>query len=552
MKPTLTATAPRCAAILRRIVHVAAATTGVIALVGTAGARALVVPIPNELPPLGVPTFTGAPASSTPAYYPAPPRDPFMAPNGHSNLHDDAYMSNTYERPGPLGNGMSVRSTTEFGPCATVVFDRSGRLLTVCVRPQGPILLMLDARTLAPLASFNLPPRQPSLKELNVFSDFGGGGYLYLDNQGRLVIPTTTRHIEVIGEDGPAPGFHLVRDYDLSALVPAKDELTSALPDWHGLIWFESFDGVVGTINPHTGAVHAVDTHEETENSFAIDPHGVYIVTTKALYRWGATADGSPKVGWRVPYPNSGIHKPGQIDAGSGTTPTLMGTRYVAIADNADPMDVVVYQRSVRIHGPREVCRQPVFSRGASDTENGLIGTAGSIIVENNYGYSSPLATELGRTTTPGLARVDINRSGHGCHVVWRSNEIAPTVVPKLSLSTGLIYAYTKPSGLLNPWYFTALSFATGRTVYKQLTGTGFGYNNTYTPITLSPNGTAYVGAFGGLIEVRDATPPPFLTAPPPKRPQPPARRHPRICGRRARFALVAHPCSRPEEREER
>jgi hypothetical protein len=31
-------------------------------------------------------------------------------------------------------------------------------------------------------------------------------------------------------------------------------------------------------------------------------------------------------VSWRVVYPNSGIHKPGQSDAGSGTTPTLMGS----------------------------------------------------------------------------------------------------------------------------------------------------------------------------------------------------------------------------------
>jgi hypothetical protein len=30
-------------------------------------------------------------------------------------------------------------------------------------------------------------------------------------------------------------------------------------------------------------------------------------------------------VTWREAYPSSGIAKPGQSDAGSGTTPTLMG-----------------------------------------------------------------------------------------------------------------------------------------------------------------------------------------------------------------------------------
>ena len=44
-------------------------------------------------------------------------------------------------------------------------------------------------------------------------------------------------------------------------------------------------------------------------------------------------------------YCNSGVVKPGQADAGSGTTPTLMHGGHVAITDNADPMNVVVYRK---------------------------------------------------------------------------------------------------------------------------------------------------------------------------------------------------------------
>jgi outer membrane protein assembly factor BamB len=177
------------------------------------------------------------------------------------------------------------------------------------------------------------------------------------------------------------------------------------------------------------------------------------------------------------------------------------------------------------------VCVQPVFAQGASDTENSLIGTGTSIIVENNYGYSGPLATEFGRSTAPGLERVDINRGGHGCHVVWRSAEIAPTVVPKLSLSTGLVYTYTKPAGASSdPWFLTALSFRTGKTVYRELAGDGLGYNNNYAPVTLGADGTAYVGVLGGLVEFRDATPPPAASAKAPavrrrRRHRPPSHR---------------------------
>jgi hypothetical protein len=89
--------------------------------------------------------------------------------------------------------------------------------------------------------------------------------------------------------------------------------------------------------------------------------------------------------------------------------------------------------------------------------------------------------------------------------VVWSSSERAPNAVPKLSLANGLVYAYTKPprSDEIDAWYLTALSFRTGRTVYKKLAGTGLGYNSNYAPVSIGPDGTAYVGALGGLILLR-------------------------------------------------
>ena len=147
-----------------------------------------------------------------------------------------------------------------------------------------------------------------------------------------------------------------------------------------------------------------------------------------------------------------------------------------------------------------------MFQQGAGATDNSLIGAGRSLIVENNYGYSGPTATTQGATTTPGLQRVDITDSGDRCKTVWRSSEIAPSVVPKLSLATGLVYTYTKPADPSgnDAWYFTAIDFRRGTTVYKRLAGTGLGFNNHYAPVTLGPDGTAYVGALGGLVLLRD------------------------------------------------
>jgi hypothetical protein len=224
------------------------------------------------------------------------------------------------------------------------------------------------------------------------------------------------------------------------------------------------------------------------------------------MYRFDAGPSGVVAT-WREPYDNIGVKKPGQTEVGSGTTPTVMGREYVAITDNADPMNVLVYRRAASVAGPRLVCKQPVFAKGASDTDQSLIATPTSIVVSNNYGYSIT-AVEQGGTTTPGIERVDLDAKG--CHRTWHSDEISPSSVNKLSLANGLVYAYTKDPQRDNSdgWYLTAIDFASGRTAFKVLAGEGLGFNNNYAPVTLGPDGTAYVGVLGGLVALRDAAPP--------------------------------------------
>jgi hypothetical protein len=473
-----------------------------------AGAAVPAQPIPEGPEAGSVPTFLGAPATPRRVDAPRVPSHPFMAANGRSNLHSDAYQTDTNTWSGPLGRNTRRLSTFQAAECASVTFDRAGRIEAVCVGLDHPRLVLLDPSTLDLLASFDLPPRVVSPSGGNPFTDFSGGGYFYLDNQDRAVISTTTRHIWVVGQStGPlGPAFALERDYDVSAAVPFGDSIISALPDWSGRIWFVSGAGVVGTVDPADGVVRSIGLGERIGNSFAVDETGgVFIVSDGGMYRFDPAPSGAPSVTWREPYANTGVKKPGQTQAGSGTTPTLMGSQYVAITDNADPMDIVVYRRQKAVT-KRLVCVQPVFEKGASDTDQSLIGANRSMVVENNYGYSGLAATEQGASTTPGLERVDINERGTGCRKVWHSDERAPSVVPKLSLASGLVYTYTKPprSDGTDVWYFTAIDFRTGQTIYKRLAGTGLGFNNNYAPVTIGPEGSAYVGALGGLVRLWD------------------------------------------------
>ncbi len=397
--------------------------------------------------------------------------------------------------------------------CASRTFLSRTRILTVCVLAGGyPVLRLLDARSLDQLAALDLPPKPPSA---NPYQDFSGGGYFYLDNKNRAALFTADHHISIVKVTGlrsTAPAFSVEHDYDLTAVIPNDDKATSLLPDWSGRIWFVTLNGVVGTLALGTGAVHTLATGEQIENSFAVDDTGgVFIVSDRALYRFDADAGGAPAVTWSEVYQNSGITKPGQVNAGSGTTPTLLGSEWVAITDNADPMNVVVYKRQRDVVGSRLVCEQPVFAAGASATENSLIGINRSLIVENNYGYTDPSVTAGGGSTAPGIERVDIDEDGSGCHLVWHSDERAPSVVPKLSLSRGLVYTYTKDPEAgpthADPWYLTAIDFETGATKGKHLAGTGAWFNNNYAPVTLGPDGSAYVGLLGGLVRSSDSVP---------------------------------------------
>jgi hypothetical protein len=453
--------------------------------------------------------FQGSPATPDPFFLPSVPQNPFMAPNGLSNLHNDAYQTDAYRWNGPLGRGTQTQSAFYAGTvltreCASITFDSHGRLVTICVGLDRPVVAIIDPKTLTPRATYPMPPRQPGAG--NPFTDFSGGGYFYLDHKDRVVAPTTTRHIFVIAET-PGPGLERRRDFDLSGRVASDDKVVSTLPDWDGRIWFASRDGVVGWVSRKTGKIHTRDLDSPIGNSFAVDERrGVYVVTDRALYRLTAKR-GQVRVVWRHGYPNDGTVKPGQTEAGSGTTPTIMGGgRYVAITDNADPIHIMVFQRRADPDGRRVICRKPVFHKGASSTDQSLIGAGRALIAENNFGYSIT-ATQNGGVTAPGLERVDVDRDGRGCHKVWHSDVRAPSVVPKVSARAGLVYTYTKPprEDDQDAWYLTALDFDTGKSVWHRLSGEGLGYNNNYAPVTLAPNGTAYVGVLGGMVKFRDA-----------------------------------------------
>jgi hypothetical protein len=529
---------------VKRASRISAAVAATLALLPAA---ALATPFPatpieNTGPTPTLPAFMGhaAVAHPLPGIPPAW-QDPFMATDPRNSVHNDAWASDNYTTlSGHLGRKPRTLTTAIGRDCITLTFDTAGRMIATCTDlTDGPGLYMIDPHTLATLAFLQLPFIPPPAGT-DPATNTTGGVYFYLDNRGRVVLAASNRHILVIAVRGTAaaPRFAQVADYDPTSCLSPGDRIPSVLPDAQGRLWFVGrYHGAVGVLDPRTGRCRSMILGEEIENSFAVGSDGIYIVSDKAMYKFRAGTKLTPKVIWRVRYRNIGVRKLGQFNAGSGTTPTLIGPlsgrrtsaapAYVAITDNADPMDVVVYRTADRVRRGqhRVVCTVPVFRKRASDTENSLIAMGHSLIVENNYGYKLqnwndiiaggvPVGGNLGLVSSPGLDRIDIAANGSGCRIAWRNSSVrAPSAVPKGDTANGLIYTYEKLKDPGRPgagvWYWTAVDYRTGKVVWRRVSGHGGLYNNHYAGIALSRDPrtgktSLYLGGVGGIMALRD------------------------------------------------
>jgi hypothetical protein len=173
------------------------------------------LPIPTQLNAQAVPVFVGNTAVPAPVAAPAIPQNPHMAPNGLSCMHNDTYMSDTYEGSGPLGKSPEVVSSYLGGICITVCIDSAGRIVTIAMGRGNTRLWLLDAATLAPLSYLDLPAKP------YVPGAFPAGSYFVLDNKDRALIPTIDRTVWVVQDKGlsSSPRLELERVYDLTSVV---------------------------------------------------------------------------------------------------------------------------------------------------------------------------------------------------------------------------------------------------------------------------------------------------------------------------------------------
>ena len=519
----------------RSLVAVVVAMAALVALIGTASAQDPTVPSG----PRTLPDYIGAPAKAHPLANSRAPQDPNLAPNPYSHAHNDTWNSDTVDIAGPLGNNPQVWSSTLLGVraypddalfnCGTMGFDSHGRPLLTCMSLREAYVVLADKDMLQGLAAYPIPVPTNRLNALGAF-------YFFVDNRDRMVIATYPNQVYILAEGGTEtnPKLEKVGGYDLSKPVPDGDNIAGVMADWQGRLWF-SIAGAgaepaqICVLNPANytdtdpGAKclqFGKDTNGSNElirNTFALTKDGAYVVSSQKMYGIAAGADDQPYVMWAEPYKTIGEVKPGQYSLGSGTSPTIVGNgKYVGITDNDEQLHVVVYRTAERL-GPNEtrvVCEVPVFKKAAGADENSLVGFDLSFLAENNYGYAFDFHSGAMKPNKPGFARVDVDPNGKGCGLGWTNNEVASSVSGHLSTATGLYYTLSRkldasikdelhPDGL-DEYYWTALDWRTGKVVWEKWAGTGTWYDGWYPGVGIGPNGTMYVGEYGGLLAIRD------------------------------------------------
>lgn len=412
-------------------------------------------------------------------------QNPYLGINSLATMHGDAQSSDATPFAGPgdpgVGGSWKVTFTNHWAACPTILAGQDGYIQALMTQFLGS-----DAKLRKPKLAIIEPASGAQLGAMEIPTGaLLGGVYAYLDADSNLVMVDGTNALTWISHSQDGMKVWVSRRIDLTDAMKLepKDHVVGIVPDWHGRIWVASERGVVGLIDPKRNVVRLTKLQqysptERIDNSISACPQGVSIITSYGIYMLGADASTSkPRIIWSHSYDRGTKQKPGQLSHGSGATATFFGPNgsdYVMLSDNADRQEKLIVYRSA---DGSAVGEGPLFTPGASCTENSMIGVQNSIVGACTFGYpyaQYPDTKPAYRAqVAPGMERWDVNDDASGITLKWRNNGIYSAAVPRLSTADNLIYTCERPRGpagvLTGPVvYACAIDMDSGRVVHRQ------------------------------------------------------------------------------------
>ncbi len=300
--------------------------------------------------------------------------NPYMA-KSDANIHHDGYNTDSTDEVLPVGIYPEINvsyETTNANASPAIYFDSYGHAVVPLL--GGIAIRDLNAEETKTLGYFS--PKQHD-----------GGGYMiqssytFLDNENRIVCPTSNNHVLMLRATDEAgnvlPEFEKVLDIDIKAAAEIAlgkalgQNLLSVVFDYEGNLWFatggfriypqRAQQGVMGYIarsaidailNGETvdlaKAVYVCDlpAGEGAENGIAASREGAVILTNQNCYL--LRANEGVEVVWKTPYESAGakVSKEGDkttgggLAWGGGCSPTLT-PELVLFTDNQEIVNLI-------------------------------------------------------------------------------------------------------------------------------------------------------------------------------------------------------------------
>lgn len=475
-----------------------------------------------------------------------------LADSPWAGNHRNSYAQASSPFPGPTGPAERVNVDHDSFASAPIVlsfspkYPKGGRVIWASTVGFTGEILKIDPRTVTVIDKYIPQVEEGAGPGANSVS----GAYNLVDADNRLHVGKATA-LEVYGDAVPGKRrstIALLRRFELPARARCgeDDELVGITMTYDGHIAFATENGVVGVVPRQpkrmtnkrlrtfsvNGAAcdgEADGTFETVSNSIAADERGgIYVVTSHAMYRidWRGKRLAQR---WRSEYAGAGGSGGGRLGAGSGSTPTLMGTapkddRFVVITDGQELMHLVLMWRDrvpagwrpIRKGADRRIaCEIPVTfgddSAERSLSEQSVLVRDHSAVVVNNLMQADPVLGRLPSQIAPysqllsgvpgnaptGAQRFDWNPRSNTCDVAWSNPEVAiPNGIPTMSSATKMMYGIGARNGV---WTLEGIDWDTGDVELTVETTAFPSSNSFYAATTLGPGGTVWTGNFGGV-----------------------------------------------------
>jgi hypothetical protein len=299
---------------------------------------------------------------------------------------------------------------------------------------------------------------------------------------------------------------------------------------YDGNLVFTTNQGILNVITRDFDILDSLtlgDQPEEISNNLAVDENnGVYVVSSAKMRKiqWnGSTAE----VAWESDYQTGSSGAAGRLGAGSGTTPSLMGTnpdddKLVVIADGAKLMNLVLFWRDeIPLDWPglpgknRRIAAEVPITFGDTNADSSvteqrvLIRGYGAMVVNNDYGVSFPswlpailnqlfvLLTGFPLFAPRGMEKFQWNPSTKTLVSVWSNQISCPNGIPTMSATSGLAYCLGRR---LFTWTIEAVSWTDGSSSFHHNLGFLPRYNSAYSAMQVVENKEVLSGSFFGAL----------------------------------------------------